>query len=49
VILSGSHRFPVVLIGSQWFSKVPSGSHRFSVVLIGFQWVCIMHVSIINI
>ena len=38
MVLSGSRRFAVVLVGSRWLSMFLSGfvgSHRFSVVLSG--------------
>ena len=35
MVLIDSHRFSIVLTGSDRFSKVPNGSHRFSIVLSG--------------
>ena len=38
MVLSGSRRFCVVIVGSRWFSMFLCGSRRFSLVLNVFQW-----------
>ena len=46
MVLSGSRRFLVVLIDSQWFFVVLHvGSRRFSMVLVGSQWFLVVLVA----
>ena len=46
MVLSGSRRFLVVLLDSQWFSVVLSvGSRRYSMVLVGSQCYLVVLVA----